>query len=177
MSSCSIEDILEQIDDELSGPGVPNLDGIRKKYFQLSKIPAPTLRRAYYRKIISTKGPLLRSRLNRTPTDLQEQALVYSCQIFASMNLGLKPKELLMTASKTWNLKLSPGWARSFMNRHKNELTVRRCQALCKARNNTSHFLQPCDSYYLAQFNTRLTENHLDHIRSHALLENPWQTS
>lgn len=135
MSTLSIDKILERIDDELSSPGVSNLFQICKGYSDMTGIPVETLRRAYYRKVRSKKGTPVRSRLNRTLTDLQEQALVYTCQVFASINLGLKPKELIMIASQTWNLKLTPRWAQSFMKRHKNELTVRRSQSLCKARN------------------------------------------
>lgn len=147
MSGLSIDEILELIDDELSQPGVPVLSTICERYAKEFQINVDTLRSAYYRKIRSKQQCPVRSRLNRALTDLQEKALVYTCQVFASMNLGVKQKELILIASNTWNLKLTPRWAHGFLKRHKDELTVRRCQSLCKARNDPDVILPAVRSW------------------------------
>src|SRR3989338_7258834 len=147
MSAFSIDEILGLIDDELCEEGVPVLSRICQLYAKDFQISPETLRRAYYRRIRSKQQCPIRSRLNRALTDLQEKALVYTCQVFASMNLGIKQKELLLIATNAWKLNLTPRWAHGFLKRHKDEFTVRRCQALCKARNDPDVILPAVRSW------------------------------
>lgn len=121
------------------------LKDICEYYGQIHGIKAATLQTAFYRSK-SRFPPIPRRNLHQVLTDRQEQALIYTLQVFSATNISLKTKELKQLAEAAFQIKVSPNWSARFVKRHKQELTVRHCKALSKNRQ-TEELVDSVDSW------------------------------
>lgn len=73
-----------------------------------------------------------------TPTE--DRALVYAAQAFSYANYALTRTQLTAVVDDLWDKKAGPTWAREWVKRHRQDLSVRACKALSEKRNSSSVF-------------------------------------
>jgi len=78
-------------------------------------------------------------------TATEDQALLYATQTFSCANFGLTRSQLGDLVLSLWGKKVGTTWARAWVARHRDDLSVRTCKALSDKRNAASTFKQVQD--------------------------------
>ena len=89
----------------------------------------------------------LKSHGARLLSDDQELILLYAAQAFSAANEGLIPSQIKTIARELWKVELKSSWISNWLQRHKKDISFRRCVGLTKNRLDVEQLEQDLRSF------------------------------